>query len=123
MVGKDVENVRNSYGENATDFIIEIKHNLVKYMIVVGYNLVVLFGYSLAELLQYFHTVENMTVFVKIIVVFYSMINLVYLLGFIFNVERFIVLINVLSCGQLFKDFKEIRKTNQPTLFELIAPE
>ena len=52
MVGKDVENVRNSYGENATDFIIEIKHNLVKYMIVVGYNLVVLFGYSLAELLQ-----------------------------------------------------------------------
>ena len=46
MVGKDVENVRNSYGENATDFIIEIKHNLVKYVIVVGYNLVVLFGYS-----------------------------------------------------------------------------
>ena len=64
-----------------------------------------------------------MTVFVKIIVVFYSMINLVYLVGFIFNVERFKVLINVLSCGQLFKDFKEIRKTNQPTLFELIAPE
>lgn len=99
----------------------DIKKTLMKYRIAVVYYLVILFYYSILDFLEFLKIIEINSVPFNIASVLHNTVNGIFLLTFIFNTERWKVLLNVLSCGYLCEGFTEIRPTNESTIYELLS--
>ena len=99
----------------------DIKKTLMKYRIAVVYYLVILFYYSILDFLEFLKIIEINSVPFNIASVLHNTVNGIFLLTFIFNIERWKVLLNVLSCGYLCEGFTEIRPTNESTIYELLS--
>lgn len=109
-------------GEIITKELYEdIKKTLMKYRIAVVYYLVILFYYSILDFLEFRNILEIDSVPFNIASVLHNTVNGIFLLTFIFNIERWKVLLNVLSCGYLCEGFTEIRPTNESTIYELLS--
>ena len=123
IVVRNIEKKWKTFEEIPKEYYNEIKHNLIKYRIVVGYNLLVQLGYSLIDLLDYFKYIKNKNNWYKVMTFPNSTLNFVYLIGFIINRERLKVMVNIFSCGKLFKNYTEIRNTNSTTIYTLLGGE
>ena len=123
IVVRNIEKKWKTFEEIPKEYYNEIKHNLIKYRIVVGYNLLVQLGYSLIDLLDYFKYIKNKNNWYKVMTFPNSTLNFVYLIGFIINRERLKVMVNIFSCGKLFKNYTEIRNTNSITIYTLLGGE
>ena len=123
IVVRNTEKKWKTFEEIPKEYYNEIKHNLIKYRIVVGYNLLVQLGYSLIDLLDYFKYIKNKNNWYKVMTFPNSTLNFVYLIGFIINRERLKVMVNIFSCGKLFKNYTEIRNTNSTTIYTLLGGE
>ena len=123
IVVRNIEKKWKNCEEIPKEYYNEIKHNLLKYRIVVGYNLLVQLMYSLIDCLDDFKWINNKVIWYKVMTVPNSTLNFVYLIGFLINRERLKVMVNILSCGKLFIDYTEIRNKNTTTIYSLLGAE
>ena len=98
---------------------IEFQKSMLKYRIVVTYYLLVLIYYSIIEIFEYCGIMVSTSFNFKIASLLYNMVNGLYLIGFIFSIERLKKLMNLLSCGNLCHESIEVRKTTDMTLSEI----
>ena len=121
LLSKDITKLYKQGDIMTKEFYEELKKTMIKYRIAVIYYLVTLLYYSILDILEFRKILEVTSVPFNIASFLHNAINGIFLLTFIFNIERWKVLFNILSCGYLCQGFKEIRPTNETTIFELLG--
>ena len=90
--------------EIPNEYYNAFRGKLMRYIIVVVYNLIILLMFSLFDILNTKELVDYDSVLYLIIKILYELTNTFYLIGFIFNVEKWKELVNMITCRNIHED-------------------
>ena len=99
-----------------TEYYIEFRGTLFRYRIVIVYYLIIMVYYSIIEILEFYKVIESTSNYFLIASLLWNLINGFYLVGFIFSIEKWKQLGNILLCRHLFIS---IRESNLSSMYEL----
>ena len=90
--------------EIPNEYYNAFRGKLMRYIIIVVYNLIILLMFSLFDILNTRELVDYDSVLYLIIKILYELTNTFYLIGFIFNVEKWKELVNMITCRNIHED-------------------